>query len=325
MGLIIGSLFGGTAKTTTGARSFFGVSFLSIMFISMGAMPQLATTLMSRGCAAGCPTQHQHVFSLCCCRSVLLMLLCSGEQPHFTCNNTGLNTALPWCCRVFYKQRDSRFFAPGVYAYAMAITHVTTLPLTYPAAPCSHVPFPGKSLFKQQQALLLQMLACCFPSVSALSYMLRADSFRGCGVYSILLHSLLHCKSAVYKYTTCACLHTAAVQAQGACPALRSGVRFCTTHASCPTTNAACPTQVNYEREAGYYFTFLLVSRPAVPCFVILHCCCSRHHRAHVTLCMLQPFASLPTDLFFQCPQYGSHHAIHCLHCAKHGQRNGQW
>ena len=81
MGLIIGSLFGGTAKTTTGARSFFGVSFLSIMFISMGAMPQLATTLMSRGCAAVCLAQHQHFFSQCCCRSVLLILLCFGEQP----------------------------------------------------------------------------------------------------------------------------------------------------------------------------------------------------------------------------------------------------
>ena len=133
MGLIIGSLFGGTAKTTTGARSFFGVSFLSIMFISMGAMPQLATTLMSRGCAAISPAQHLYILSLHCCRLVLLMLLCSGEQPHFTCSISMLNTALPWCCRVFYKQRDSRFFAPGVYAYAMAITHVTTLLLT-PAA-----------------------------------------------------------------------------------------------------------------------------------------------------------------------------------------------
>ena len=138
MGLIIGSLFGGTAKTTTGARSFFGVSFLSIMFISMGAMPQLATTLMSRGCAAVSPAQHLHAVSLLRCRSVLLMLLCSGEQPHFTCYIAGLNTAYPWCCRVFYKQRDSRFFAPGVYAYAMAITHVTTLRFTLAAPSCPY-------------------------------------------------------------------------------------------------------------------------------------------------------------------------------------------
>ena len=170
------------------------------------------------------------------------------------------------------------------------------------------------------------MLACSIPSVSTLCPMLRADSLCGCGVYSILLHSLLHCKSAVYQYATCGtCLQTAAALAHGMCPALKSGARICTIHASCPATNAACPMQVNYEREAGYYFTFLLVSRPAGPCFAVLHCCCSKHHRACATVCMLQPLASLPADLFLQCPQYGSHHAIHCLHCAKHGQRNGQW
>ena len=181
--------------------------------------------------------------------------------------------------------------------------------------------FCWQNLFKQQQALLLQMLSCCFPSVSALFFMLHADSFCGCGVYSILVHSILHRKSAVYKRATCAtCLHTAAAQAQGACP-----TRFCTIHASCAATEAACPVQVNYEREAGYYFTFLLVSRPAVSCSAMLHCCVSEHQRTCVTVWyVLQPLASLPADLFLQCPQYGSHHAVYCLHCAKHGQRHGQ-
>lgn len=49
MSLIIGSLFANIAKTATGARSFFGVSFLSIMFLAMGAMPQLATTFANKG------------------------------------------------------------------------------------------------------------------------------------------------------------------------------------------------------------------------------------------------------------------------------------
>ena len=49
MALIIGSLFSGIEKSSTGARSFFGVSFLSIMFLAMGAMPQLATTFQNKG------------------------------------------------------------------------------------------------------------------------------------------------------------------------------------------------------------------------------------------------------------------------------------
>ena len=49
MSLIIGSLFGGIDKTATGSRAIFGVSFLSIMFLAMGAMPQLATTMTNKG------------------------------------------------------------------------------------------------------------------------------------------------------------------------------------------------------------------------------------------------------------------------------------
>ncbi|DBB03271.1 TPA: hypothetical protein ACH3X3_010666 [Trebouxia sp. C0006] len=49
MSLIIGSLFSGIQKTATGSRAIFGVSFLSIMFLAMGAMPQLATTFMNKG------------------------------------------------------------------------------------------------------------------------------------------------------------------------------------------------------------------------------------------------------------------------------------
>ena len=49
MSLIIGSLFSGIDKTAQGSRAIFGVSFLSIMFLAMGAMPQLATTFMNKG------------------------------------------------------------------------------------------------------------------------------------------------------------------------------------------------------------------------------------------------------------------------------------
>lgn len=49
MSLIIGSLFSGIDKTATGSRAIFGVSFLSIMFLAMGAMPQLATTMTNKG------------------------------------------------------------------------------------------------------------------------------------------------------------------------------------------------------------------------------------------------------------------------------------
>lgn len=61
MSLIIGSLFSGIDKTATGSRAIFGVSFLSIMFLAMGAMPQLATTMTNKGYAAT-HTQHS-IFS----------------------------------------------------------------------------------------------------------------------------------------------------------------------------------------------------------------------------------------------------------------------
>ena len=55
MSLIIGSLFSNQSYTPNDARDFFGVSFLSVMFLSMGAMPELAITLSMKGCAhAGC-------------------------------------------------------------------------------------------------------------------------------------------------------------------------------------------------------------------------------------------------------------------------------
>ena len=49
MSLIIGSLFSNQGHTPNNARAFFGVSFLSIMFLSMGAMPELAITLSMKG------------------------------------------------------------------------------------------------------------------------------------------------------------------------------------------------------------------------------------------------------------------------------------
>lgn len=40
MGLIIGSMFWNLQPSQNAAREFFGVSFLSIMFIAFGSMPQ---------------------------------------------------------------------------------------------------------------------------------------------------------------------------------------------------------------------------------------------------------------------------------------------
>ncbi|KAK9907686.1 hypothetical protein WJX75_008105 [Coccomyxa subellipsoidea] len=48
MALIIGSLFNGQKPTAEDARNFFGVSFLSMMFLSMGAMPEMGITFASK-------------------------------------------------------------------------------------------------------------------------------------------------------------------------------------------------------------------------------------------------------------------------------------
>ena len=44
MALIVGSLFSGQSHDPADARNFFGVAFLAIMFLSMGAMPELGIT-----------------------------------------------------------------------------------------------------------------------------------------------------------------------------------------------------------------------------------------------------------------------------------------
>ncbi len=51
MALIIGSLFSGQKPTAADARNYFGVSFLSMMFLSMGAMPEMGITFASKPCA----------------------------------------------------------------------------------------------------------------------------------------------------------------------------------------------------------------------------------------------------------------------------------
>ena len=47
--LIVGSLFSFQAHGQENARAFFGVSFLTVMFLAMGAMPELAITLSMKG------------------------------------------------------------------------------------------------------------------------------------------------------------------------------------------------------------------------------------------------------------------------------------
>ncbi|CAL8463057.1 g2591 [Coccomyxa elongata] len=48
MALIIGSLFNGQRPTAAAARNYFGVSFLSMMFLSMGAMPEMGITFANK-------------------------------------------------------------------------------------------------------------------------------------------------------------------------------------------------------------------------------------------------------------------------------------
>ncbi|KAG2432130.1 hypothetical protein HXX76_009056 [Chlamydomonas incerta] len=49
MGLITGSLFFQLGTEVSDARSYFGVSFLAVMFMAMGAMPALPVTLATKG------------------------------------------------------------------------------------------------------------------------------------------------------------------------------------------------------------------------------------------------------------------------------------
>ena len=65
MALIIGSLFNGQKPTAEDARNFFGVSFLSMMFLSMGAMPEMGITFASKPCAP-CPTFFARPCSIYC-------------------------------------------------------------------------------------------------------------------------------------------------------------------------------------------------------------------------------------------------------------------
>ena len=44
MALIVGSLFSRQGHDPSEARNYFGVAFLAIMFLSMGAMPELGIT-----------------------------------------------------------------------------------------------------------------------------------------------------------------------------------------------------------------------------------------------------------------------------------------
>ena len=49
MGLITGSLFFQLGTSVSDARAYFGVSFLAVMFMAMGAMPALPVTLATKG------------------------------------------------------------------------------------------------------------------------------------------------------------------------------------------------------------------------------------------------------------------------------------
>ena len=62
MSLIIGSLFSGLKDTAIDARAFFGISFLSIMFLSMGAMPELGITFSNKPCALALYILHRCAF-----------------------------------------------------------------------------------------------------------------------------------------------------------------------------------------------------------------------------------------------------------------------
>lgn len=52
--LIIGSLFSHQQHTQDHARAFFAVSFLSVMFLAFGSMPELAITLSMKGWGTRC-------------------------------------------------------------------------------------------------------------------------------------------------------------------------------------------------------------------------------------------------------------------------------
>ena len=49
VGLIVGSLFGHLGHTPDRARSYFGVSFLCIMFLAMGSAIQMALLMQTKG------------------------------------------------------------------------------------------------------------------------------------------------------------------------------------------------------------------------------------------------------------------------------------
>ena len=64
LSVIIGSLFANLPHVANAARSYFGISFLSIMFLSMGAMPELGLTFQHKPCALRASLSPSHAISL---------------------------------------------------------------------------------------------------------------------------------------------------------------------------------------------------------------------------------------------------------------------
>lgn len=72
MAIIIGSLFSGQKPAALNARNYFGVSFLAMMFLSMGAMPEMGITFANKPCAPQHPLLHKP--------PVLSTLLCTALE-----------------------------------------------------------------------------------------------------------------------------------------------------------------------------------------------------------------------------------------------------
>ncbi len=102
MSLIIGSLFGNQHATPGDARNFFGVSFLSIMFLSMGAMPEMGITFSYKPCAP-LPSFHicgASVLSLCSSSAVFLVMEALRETsitfPCEAAHNPAFSRSMLW-------------------------------------------------------------------------------------------------------------------------------------------------------------------------------------------------------------------------------------
>lgn len=118
MALIIGSLFNGQRPTAAAARNYFGVSFLSMMFLSMGAMPEMGITFANKPCAPPLPS-----------KCPLPLPYCGTFDQFQTAHVKGTGKVRIKCCKLHMVCLQSSRYAQMFSSYSRPMCTFKMLPL----------------------------------------------------------------------------------------------------------------------------------------------------------------------------------------------------